>query len=331
MKRLNSEERERLLETLLQEVPLKKTARTLFIDPGTSRSPDKQGVTWYRFAYQGQAASAWIPTGPFDRIFIRIPKDRESILLLIHAAASELAPQGSIFFYGMNDEGMRSISEKLETVFTQVETICTKHHARIVEAKSISPSASLKKALDDWKILVDIPLGQTTAALVSYPGTFAHGHLDPGTKLLLAHLPELAPKSRVLDFGCGIGILSAALLHQDPSLLIDMVDIFAPAVAAAKQNVPGAEGYLGDGLTCAKGKTYHLILSNPPVHTQREQTLKLLRTLLETGKTLLVPGGEIRFVVQTTTPVLPLLKELSVHGHIVASDSTYTIWRVGRR
>jgi 16S rRNA (guanine1207-N2)-methyltransferase len=330
MKQLNRDERELLLETLLQELDLKKAKKTLRVDPGTAEATSSDTI-WHRLAHKNQPASAWIPRGPFDRIFIRIPQERETIFMLCHAAASELTSEGEVILYGMNDEGMRSVEEKLESIFEVVETILTKRHARIVRAQHIKKGVALKTRLEDWAAHVTLTIGDQTLSLLSYPGTFAHGHIDPGTRLLLKHLPTLEPTSRVLDFGAGIGTISAVLYSQEPGVSVDLLDVNAVALAAAIKNIPHARTFISDGLGAVKEFTYDFIVSNPPVHLQREQTLEILRSFLQAGKSLLSLYGEIRFVVQQTTPIKPLLKSLDVSGHELATDGTYTVWQIKNR
>ena len=327
MKQLNPDEQDLLLQSLLEELPLKKAKSTLFIDPGLRSDPKEQLVAWHRFAHKGQAATPWIPKGPFERIYLRIPQERETIGMLCHASASQLAPTGEILIYGMNDEGMRSVSDKLENLFEEVETLLTKRHARIVRAAHWKKEIALKGTLADWGVTVNLGSGAEALSLVSYPGTFAHGHIDPGTRFLLQHLPTITPTSRVLDFGAGIGTLAAVLEKRAPGVVIDLVDVNAVAIEAAKQNVPQARTFVCDGLNAVKGNTYDFIISNPPVHLKRAQTLTLITTLLEQGKKLLSLYGEIHFVVQGTIPIKSLLKTLDFNGHEVASDGTYTIWR----
>ncbi len=329
MKHLNRDERELLLETLLQKLDLEKAKKTLRIDPCTP-STTGSDMVWHRFAHKNQPASAWIPSGPFDRIFMRVPQEREAVFMLCHAAASELTSEGELIIYGMNDEGMRSVEEKLESIFEDVETALTKRHARIVRAQHVKKEVTLKAHLEDWATPVALSIGNQTISLLSYPGTFAHGHIDPGTRLLLEHLPKLEPTSRVLDFGAGIGTISAVLKLQEPAASIDLVDINAIALAAATQNVPHTRIFISDGLGAIKDFTYDLMISNPPVHLQREQTLEILRTFLQTGKSLLSLYGEIRFVVQQTIPIKPLLKSLDVSGQELATDGTYVVWEVCR-
>lgn len=328
MKRLTPLEREDILQELLQELPLARETRTLFIDPGLP--PFFPADTWHRFAFHNQPAQAWVPKGSYAQILIRIPKDRESVFFLLHAAASVLTNEGEIFLYGMNDEGMRSATEKAETLFTSVETVQTKHHARIIRLRGVRHDTLIRAHLEDWRATVPLQIGPRTLELISYPGTFAHGQIDPGTALLLAHLPPIKPKSHVLDVGAGIGTLSCALHLQEPEASFDLLDVSAVALAAAKENLPSAHFILGDGLEALKQERYDFVISNPPVHEDRMQSTKLLSALIEAVPRLLLPSGELRLVIQHTIPFTPFTKEFHLRTQIIAENEVYVIWRITR-
>lgn len=304
----------------------------LLIDPPQGLQPlftggDRKVSVWNRFAYRGQSAQAWIPDGPFDAVVIRIANDRLSLEMLIHAAAAHIKKTGEVFVYGMNDEGMKSTNHKLEPFFKQIETRVTKRHARVVSAKELLPNKPLKGKLSDWKESVpEAKKGQVILAPHTYPGIFAHGRIDPGTRLLLNNLPTPKPGASVLDYGCGNGILSDALIHTQPDLRIDMLDIYALAVEAAKQNVPSATAIISDGLAAVAGRKYDLIISNPPVHRGKDQHVGMLEAFIHGSKKHLNPGGELRVVVQRTLPIKEAFKDSGYVSKSIAQDTVYEVW-----
>jgi len=71
--------------------------------------------------------------------------------------------------------------------------------------------------------------------LWSQPGVFSWDSIDPGTALLLGHLPALS--GRGADFGCGIGILARAALASAKVDQITLIDIDRRALEAAQRNL----------------------------------------------------------------------------------------------
>src|SRR6185295_6670604 len=80
-------------------------------------------------------------------------------------------------------------------------------------------------------------------------------------------LPILSAGARVLDYGCGSGIITASALALQPELALTLIDNDTVALEAARENVPGARIVAGTRITDAGKATYAAILSNPPLHT----------------------------------------------------------------
>ena len=90
---------------------------------------------------------------------------------------------------------------------------------------------------------------------------------------LLAALVSLRPDLRVLDMGCGSGVLPLLLLGREPSLAVCGVEWrerpFDLAVENMKRNGVDAEIIRGDAMEAATlldGRRFDLIVSNPPYY-----------------------------------------------------------------
>lgn len=88
---------------------------------------------------------------------------------------------------------------------------------------------SKAKALPERRFEVE---GMT---FVSLPGVFAEGRLDDATALLLAHL-ELPATGRLLDLGCGAGVIGLVAKRRAPSLDVCLADADDFAVEATRRS-----------------------------------------------------------------------------------------------
>lgn len=75
-----------------------------------------------------------------------------------------------------------------------------------------------------------------------------------------AALSEIKDKERILEVGCGSGIISA-VIKANTKAAITGIDINPYAAACTKEN--GVDVIIGDLLSCVKGK-FDIIIFNPP-------------------------------------------------------------------
>jgi 16S rRNA (guanine1207-N2)-methyltransferase len=277
---------------------------------------------------RGACARPWPPDGPFRMVAVRLPRAREALAMMLHAVAARLEPGGEVFVYGANDEGIRSVGHALEQLFDRPETVDARRHCRVWRAVAPAEPRDLRGDLDDWRLsfAVDLPGGRVR--VVSFPGVFAHGRLDEGSRQLIEALPSVGDADRVLDFGCGIGIVALAVRQRAPGAGLDLVDVDALALEAARANVPGATVHLGDGWSAlGEAERYSLIVSNPPLHRGKAQDFETLRALCDQAPRRLRRGGSLLLVTRRTLPVARLLERRFHAVEVARQDARFRVWR----
>ena len=121
---------------------------------------------------------------------------------------------------------------------------------------------------------------------------FSPRAVDLGTLSMLS-LVEFGENEKVLDLGCGygvVGILAAKIVGEEN---VVMLDIDGEAVKLAQKNallngVPGVKVIKSDGFAHLDDKEFTLILSNPPYHTDFSVAKISLKRVL----TDYAPAGE---------------------------------------
>lgn len=157
---------------------------------------------------------------------------------------------------------------------------------------SDGPDAYFKKRLD-YSIR-----GQQLAFDVGHT-LFSSFQVDDGSDLLLRTLEPATPPARILDLGCGVGVLGISLARRYPEAAVLMADVNLLAVRYARHNVAlnGVTNVsvVGSvGLEAISPEPYDLIVSNIPAKIgdlaiEQEFVLGPLERLR--------PGGEYWFVV----------------------------------
>ena len=153
--------------------------------------------------------------------------------------------------------------------------------------------------------------------LTSGSGVFAQGRLDIGTSVLFRETqpPRLPAGSRLLDLGCGYGVIGLALATAVPGPYVTAVDVNERAVALANENA-AALG-LADRVRAVTpeavpaGETYDEIWSNPPIRIGKDA----LHALLLTWLPRLRPGGRAVMVVGKNLGADSLQRWLGEQGH----------------
>lgn len=295
-----------------------------------ARSAGARVVHWDRTARRGsgRVARAWLPDdGPYALAALRLPTSWEAFEMAVHASLGVLEPGGRLLVYGANDEGVRSAPRRLEPLVGRVGTLAVGGHARLLGAVRPASVEGLRPALADWRELVRLELPWGAADWVSYPGVFAHGRLDPGTALLLEHLPPFDDGCRVLDYGAGTGVLGAGVRHATAEVDLTLLEIDALAAEAARENVPGATIRVGDGWSALDAhERYDVVIANPPYHRGKEETLAEVEALVAGAAERLLPRGALRLVVQRRHAVGELLERRFDRVRVVADGGPYRVW-----
>jgi 16S rRNA (guanine1207-N2)-methyltransferase len=147
----------------------------------------------------------------------------------IALALRALAPGGALTALAPKDQGGTRLRKELQAFGCSVEETARRHH-RIVTCARPADVTGIDQAL-----LNGGPQLVPDLALWSQPGVFSWDRIDPGTALLIEHLPALS--GRGADFGSGIGILARAVLQSAKVVHMSLVDNDRRAIEAAKRNI----------------------------------------------------------------------------------------------
>jgi 16S rRNA (guanine1207-N2)-methyltransferase len=282
-------------------------------------------------ATRSTQAAAWPEAEACGAAVVRLPKGKEALSFSLDAVVSVLVPGAPVFLYGANDEGIRPAGKRMKLLFEDVETIATRRHCRVFQGVRPASPEGLKGSLQAHRRVVPVVIDGESFDYVVYPGVFAKGSLDAGSEALLRIVDGLPEGARILDFASGAGMLSMVLARRHPTASFQLIDSDAVAVAAARENVPGALVLNGDSWgRLPSYRRYDAIVSNPPIHTGKGRDYTVLTRLVEGAQARLLPKGVMWLVVQRQVPVQAMIEESFDDVSVAWEDQRFRVWRCGR-
>ncbi len=135
-------------------------------------------------------------------------------------------------------------------------------------------------------------------AFETTPSIFSPNSIDNGTLAMLS-VVDFLPSDKVLDLGCGygvVGILAGKLIGEENVIMCDVSEqaVEYAAINSRINKVPNIRILLSDGYKNIADKEFTLILSNPPYHAD----FSVPKHFIETGFQKLVVGGKLIMVTK---------------------------------
>ncbi len=175
---------------------------------------------------------------------------------------------------------------------------------------------------------IDVRFWDTDWRFTTANEVFSADGLDLGTGVLLRSATPPADATRLLDLGCGWGVLAVALAAACPRAIVDAVDVNPRALALCADNAR-AHG-VGDRVRPSLPEAadpearYAEIWSNPPIRIGKDALHQLLLTWLPR----LEPDGVARLVVGRNLGADSLQRWLVEQGWACARTASAKGFRV---
>jgi 16S rRNA (guanine1207-N2)-methyltransferase len=146
--------------------------------------------------------------------------------------------------------------------------------------------------------MIEVELNGIAMKFKASRDLFSPNGLDAGTNAMLSCV-SFSQTDKVLDLGCGYGIVGIYAAKLIGEHCVTMVDIDETAIAVAKENaclngVPNIHISQSDGFKSIDDAGYTIILSNPPYHTN----FSVAKHFIEKGFNRLVIGGRMVMVTK---------------------------------
>lgn len=279
------------------------------------------------------------PPDRVDVLLVRVPKS----LALLEDQLLRLAPalhEGTVVVgTGMVKEIHTSTLRLFERIVGPTRTSPAVRKARLIFAE---PDLALRRPANPWPLGYRLPddVGPLLSGrpVVNHAGVFCADRLDIGTRFFLRHLPEPGAFRRVVDLGCGNGVVGTAVALADPDAELLFTDESFQAVASARATYRAneaagrandaagrAEFRVGDGLAGVPDGSVDLVLNNPPFHSHQATTDATAWRMFTGARRVLRPGGELWVVGNRHLGYHVKLRRLFGNSRLVASDRKFVV------
>ncbi|MFC8362229.1 methyltransferase [Streptomyces griseorubiginosus] len=277
------------------------------------------------------------PPERIDVLLVRVPKSlallEDQLLRLAPAVHADTVVVGT----GMVKEIHTSTLRLFERILGPTRTSLAEKKARLIFC---TPQPLLERPANPWPYGYALPDGVGAVsgrAVVNHAGVFCADRLDIGTRFFLQHLPAGRGAQRIVDLGCGNGVVGTAVALDNPEAEVLFVDESFQAVASAEgtykaNGAPGrAEFRVGDGLTGVPDSSVDVVLNNPPFHSHQATTDATAWRMFAGARRALRPGGELWVVGNRHLGYHVKLRKLFGNSRLVAGDPKFVVLKAVKK
>jgi 23S rRNA (guanine1835-N2)-methyltransferase len=265
-----------------------------------------------------------------DLLVMKVPKSLALLEDQLHRIAPHLYDKTTVLAAAMTKHIHVSTLDLFAKIVGPTRTSLAEKKARLIFCE---PVPNLQFPSNPWPKTY-IVAGHEV--VTNHAGVFAAEHLDGGTGLLLEHLPHREGPHRIVDLGCGNGVLGVRAAIGSPKADITFVDESYRAVASAEATFRANLGpdrvahfVVGNGLFDLGHAPagFDMVLNNPPFHENHALSDATAWQMSVESRDALRPGGELWVVSNRHLGYHAKLKRLFSNCDIIASNAKFVVLR----
>jgi len=266
----------------------------------------------------------------YDAVIIFVPKSKKELDLVLAYLTPMLMKGASIYLVGEKKSGIESAAKRLNSLGSNNSKLDSAKHCQLWQV-SLEEDVS-EFCLTSWIETFKVQVNDISVELVSIPGVFSFGQLDTGTELLLQNMFARLD-GRVLDFGCGSGVVGIYTKLLNPSIQLEMVDINILAIECAKRscelNRIEAKVYPSDGWKDVKGRV-NGVVSNPPFHSGVATEYRTTEGFIRGAKDKMSKHAPFLLVANSFLKYAQIIEATFERCDILAENTKFKVYKTFR-
>ena len=267
------------------------------------------------------------PEGDYDVVLIKTPKSLallEDQLIRIKPYISKLT---KVIAAGMVKSIHTSTLKLFEKYIGPTKTSFAKKKARLIFSISNESIVQVKSPYPKTYTLEG-----TQYSIQNHANVFSRESLDIGTRFFLQYIPQSEKFKKIIDLGCGNGIVGLIAAEKNPHAELLFLDESFMAVESAKENFKAAfkeqrnaEFKASDSLTGIDKNSADLILNNPPFHQNNAVGDEVAWQMFKQSKEVLKAEGELWVIGNRHLAYHIKLKKIFGNCEMIASNKKFVI------
>lgn len=266
-----------------------------------------------------------------DIIIIKLilEKRKQFILKTVNRVASFLQANGVIYLVGAKNEGVQSITKQLSILFgTKPETITYKQGTHLIKIKP-AVKHSLTSPINLPQNYQNIEIRNIKLRLTLDESVFAKGGLDAAARLLAENM-TINDDDKVLDLGCGSGVLGMVAKRLAKNVEVVLVDSDYATVDLCRQNIElnnltNCRVLASDGTGGVGGEKFDVIVTNPPFHQGKQTSHSVTEQFVEESYHALLPWGKLFVVCNIFIPSEEIIQGVFGNHELVSKNRSYKV------
>jgi 16S rRNA (guanine1207-N2)-methyltransferase len=268
------------------------------------------------------------PSAAVDCVLIKVPRTLAMLEYQLYALRGLLHHDTRIIAAGMARHIHSSTLELFESIIGPTTTTRAIRKSRLV---LVQRDHSLNEGQSQYPGSFELEVDRSYK-IINHAGVFSRERLDAGSRMLLENMAVGEQYSRIVDLGCGNGVLGLIAAAMNPESTLLFCDESHMAIASASENYQNAyagtreaEFRVGNCLQSVDSDSRDLVLSNPPFHLQHSIGDAIAWQMFKDSRRVLVSGGELRIVGNRHLGYHAKLKKLFGNCTTIATNKKFVI------
>lgn len=268
-----------------------------------------------------------LPDAP-SLVVIKVPKTLAMLEHQLRMLRAVVAPHTRIIAGAKARDIHTSTLQLFEKIIGPTRTSLAWKKARLIHCEVAQINVGEYSPTVEWE------LEGYGYRIHNHANVFSRGSLDIGTRFFMQHLPHDVD-GKIVDLGCGNGIVGLLALEQNPLALVSFIDESYMALASSRLNVEinrpqdltRTSFVVNNALAGIAPDSLQAVLCNPPFHQQQAITDHLAWNMFSDARRCLAHGGELRIVGNRHLNYYPKLKHLFGNCEQMAGNNKFVVLR----